>query len=267
MPAARVLRVEEEAAGVVSLLLEAPSVAVRARPGQFVMVWPRGGEEVPMSVSSTRPPALASIVVKEVGETTRLLASSRPGDVIGIRGPYGRGFSVPGHGSVSVLAGGGVGVAPLIFLAEEIRRAGGRALGLVAARTSKEVVCRDRLRRAVEELYVATDDGSEGLRGLAHEALDRILSKVGADRVYVCGPEPMVVRCMEVAVRHGVYLEASLERYIKCGVGLCGSCVIDGRRVCCEGPVFTLQELLELKELGAWRRDPSGRRVAVTQAL
>ncbi|MEM4699452.1 MAG: dihydroorotate dehydrogenase electron transfer subunit [Candidatus Nezhaarchaeales archaeon] len=267
MPAARVLKVVEEGAGVATLLLEAPSVAVRARPGQFVMVWPKGGEEVPMSLSSARPPALVSITVKEVGETTRLLVNSRPGDVVGLRGPYGRGFTVPAPGSVSVLVGGGVGVAPLIFLAEEIRRAGGRAVGLMAARSSREVVCRDRLQRAVEELLIATDDGSEGFRGLAHEALELLLARVEASRIYVCGPEPMIVRCMEVALRHGVDLEASLERYIKCGVGLCGACAIDGRRVCSEGPVFSLAELKELRELGVWRRDPSGRRVPVAQAL
>ncbi|MCX8204129.1 MAG: dihydroorotate dehydrogenase electron transfer subunit [Candidatus Nezhaarchaeota archaeon] len=261
MPAARILKVEEEGAGVATLFLEAPSVAVRARPGQFVMVWPEGGEEVPMSLSSVRPPASISITVKEVGETTRLLVSSRPGDVVGLRGPYGRGFEA--SSSRSILIGGGVGVAPLIFLAEEIRRIGGRALGLIAARSSRELVCRDRLRRVVDELFVATDDGSEGFKGLAHEALDFLLTKVKVDRVYVCGPEPMILKCIEVAVKHRVYLEACLERYIKCGVGLCGACVINGKRVCCEGPVFTLTELLGLKEIGAWRRDPSGRRVVV----
>lgn len=267
MPAAKVLEVVEEGAGVTTLLLEAPSVAVRARPGQFVMVWPKGGEEVPMSLSSARPPAYISITVKEVGETTKLLVNSRPGDVVGLRGPYGRGFAIPGPGSTSVLVGGGVGVAPLIFLAEEIKRIGGRAVGLIAARSSREVVCRDRLRRAVDELLIATDDGSEGLRGLAHEALESLLARVRVDMVYVCGPEPMIVRCIDVAVRSGVDLEASLERYIKCGLGLCGACAIDGRRVCCEGPVFSLAELRELGELGVWRRDPSGRRVPVAQAL
>jgi len=258
MPAAKVLGVEEEAVGVATITLEAPSVAVKARPGQFVMVWPQGGEEVPMSLSSIRPPRLVSITVKEVGHTTRLLTRLRPGDVVGLRGPYGRGFTVAKLRAI--LVGGGMGVAPLAPLAEELKRAGGWIHALIAAPTSSRLLFKRRMSLVADELSVATDDGSEGFKGLAHEALDALLSAKGVDRVYVCGPEPMIAECVKVASRRGVDLEASLERYIKCGVGLCGSCAIDGFRVCRDGPVFKLAELAKMRELGLMERDASGRR-------
>jgi dihydroorotate dehydrogenase electron transfer subunit len=258
MPAAKVLKVEGEGAGAATITLEAPSIAVRARPGQFVMVWPQGGEEVPMSLSSIRPPRFISITVRAVGDTTRLLTCLRPGDVVGLRGPYGRGFTVAKL--KAILVGGGIGVAPLAPLAEELRRAGGWIHALIAAPTSSQLLFKERLGLMADELSVATDDGSEGFKGLAHEALDALLSTERVDRVYVCGPELMIAKCVEVACRRGVDLEASLERYIKCGVGLCGSCAIDGFRVCRDGPVFKLAELAKMRELGLMERDASGRR-------
>lgn len=261
MPAARVFKVEVETSDVATLTLEAPSIAVRARPGQFVMVWPSGGEEVPMSISTIRPPRFISITVKEVGETTKRLINLSAGDVVGLRGPYGRGFTVAQL--KALLVGGGVGAAPLLPLAEEIKRRGGEVKVIVAAPTSTSLVFKRRFEEVVDEVLVATDDGSEGYKGLAHEALNHVLTSEAFNKVYVCGPELMIARCVEVAVKHGVHLEASLERYIKCGVGLCGSCAIDGFRVCSDGPVFSLDELVKMKELGRLKRDAAGRRCVV----
>ena len=252
------LGIERELSDVATLTLEAPGVAVKAVPGQFVMVWPPRGEEVPMSLSMIRPPRLVAITVKEVGDTTKNLVSLAPGTVIGLRGPYGRGFTVARL--KALLVGGGVGVAPLAPLAEELKRVGGRVHVLIAAKTSGALLFKGRMSALADELYVATDDGSEGFKGLAHEALESILDRVEVDRVYVCGPEPMIAQCVRVVAERGIDLEASLERYVKCGVGLCGSCAIDGYRVCRDGPVFNLSELKGMKELGLFKRAPSGRR-------
>lgn len=261
MYASRVVEVVEEAPEVRTVVVECPRVAVKARPGNFIMVWHPEVEEVPMSPSLIRPPRLVGFTVKAVGDTTRRLTQLSPGEVVYVRGPYGRGFTLERVNAV--LVGGGVGAAPLLPLAERLKELGSRVEAIVAARTSRELIFKDRLSRVVDELVVATDDGSEGLKGMAHEALAQVLDRSRHDRVYVCGPEPMIARCVELAIERGVDLEASLERYIKCGVGLCGSCSIDGLRVCVDGPVFKLAELARMRELGRFKRDAAGRRVAI----
>ncbi|RLF16658.1 MAG: dihydroorotate dehydrogenase electron transfer subunit [Thermoprotei archaeon] len=262
MHVAKLVDAKDEARNVKTLILECPKIAVKARPGNFIMVWLPSAEEVPMSLSVIKPPRLIGFTVKGVGETTNQLLKLPLNSFIGVRGPYGRGFTV--SKLKAVLVGGGVGIAPLAPLAEELKSLGSHVEVIIAATTAKELIFKERLARIADKLLVATDDGTEGFKGLAHEALDEALSKSKADKVYVCGPEPMIVKCMEVALKHGVDLEASLERYIKCGVGLCGSCSINGLRVCLEGPVFKLSELVKIKELGSYVRDASGRKVPVT---
>jgi dihydroorotate dehydrogenase electron transfer subunit len=244
---ATIVRAVDETPSVTTLVLDA---SFTFEPGQFVMVWAPGVDEVPMALSAGN-----AISVQRVGEATAALASMRPGDRIGIRGPYGRGF--PTGGNVLAVSGG-IGAAPLLPLAET----GRVRTFLLGARTAAELPYRDRLE-AVSDLVVATDDGSAGYHGYVADLLGGIdLSSY--DAVAVCGPEPMMVAVRDRLARAGELHRAwfSLHRYMKCGVGVCGSCAIDpdGLCVCRDGPVFPGPVVAE-SELGSHARDACGRRI------
>ena len=225
------------------------SESFRFTPGQFVMVWVPGVDEIPMALSGKN-----SISVQEVGDATSAMFTLKEGDLLGIRGPYGQGFSV--KGMVLAIAGG-IGSAPLLPLAME----GHVGVFLLGAGTEKDLPFRKALARKTA-LKIATDDGSDGSRGPVTVLLDKV-DLHAFDHICVCGPEAMMRTVLgrlqeeEIADR-GLF---SLHRYMKCGVGLCGSCVIDpdGIRVCREGPVIRGDRLIG-SEFGSYSRDASGRR-------
>lgn len=218
-------------------------------PGQFVMVWVPGVDEIPMALTSG-----SSITVQRVGDATNALFSLGPGDTLGIRGPFGNGF--PRCREVLAVAGG-VGAVPLL----PVVRAGGVKKILLGARSAGDLLFTSQLE-AMTELSVATDDGSAGHRGfvadlLMHEDLHQY------DFLFCCGPERMMTAVLDFLVRSGCPEKGffSLHRYMKCGIGVCGSCAIDplGLRVCRDGPVFS-GDLLVRSEFGHYCRDASGRR-------
>lgn len=219
------------------------------RPGQFVMVWVPGVDEIPMALSSAN-----SISVQKVGDATSALFSLSSGDCIGIRGPFGNGF--PAGKKILAIAGG-IGAAPLLPLAEQ----GMASAFLLGARTKTELPFLPRLRKSTEVL-VATDDGSEGFSGFVVGLMDTIaLSQY--DTICVCGPERMMHAVFGRLEEHAALARGyfSLHRYMKCGIGVCGSCCMDheGLRVCRDGPVFHAPLLLE-SEFGKHMRDASGRK-------
>ncbi len=225
------------------------SESFRFTPGQFVMVWVPGVDEVPMALSGGN-----SISVQEVGEATSAMFRLEEGDLLGIRGPFGNGFSVGGR----VLAvAGGIGAAPLLPLAGE----GKVETFLLGAGTAGDLPFLKALAGRTD-LRIATDDGSSGRRGPVTDLLGD-LDLWAYDHICACGPEPMMrtlLGCLrgEGIADRGLF---SLHRYMKCGVGLCGSCAIDpsGLRVCREGPVIQGDRLAGT-EFGAYARDASGRR-------
>ena len=199
---------------VVEVFAETPSVTTLSvdrsfafEPGQFVMVWVPGVDEVPMALSSAN-----SISVQRVGDATSALCALEPGDRIGIRGPYGRGFP-PGGKTLAVA--GGIGAAPLLPLAE----AGRVRTFLLGARTAAELPFRSRLG-AVTDLRFATDDGSAGRHGYVADLLGEV-DLAAFEAVCVCGPEPMMAAVRDRLAEAGFLDRAyfSLHRYMKCGVG------------------------------------------------
>lgn len=242
-----VTRVTREGPEAATLVFRPPVPG--ARPGHFVMVWIPGVDDVPMSLTTP-----SSMTVKAVGEATRALCSLRPGARLGIRGPLGRPFALRGR-DIALVAGG-IGTPPLAFLAGEASRLGVRVESFVGARTRGGLTLLRAFRKA-GTLAVATDDGSAGHRGPVTD----LVKVENYDQVYGCGPEPMLAALLERAGRRlAGRLQLSVERYMKCGVGLCGSCDLAGRRVCVEGPVLRGTELWGT-ELGRYWRDGSGRRV------
>lgn len=219
------------------------------RPGQFVMVWVPGVDEVPMALSSA-----SSITVQRVGDATAALFRLGPGDRIGIRGPFGNGF--PAGGRMLAVAGG-VGAAPILPAVV----AGGVKRVLLGARSREELLFRERFE-SLADLSIATDDGSLGFHGFVPELLGEE-DVPSYDAVLVCGPERMMAAVLGILVDRGCPDKGyfSLHRYMKCGIGVCGSCCIDpgGLRVCREGPVFPGTTLVK-SEFGRYFRDASGRR-------
>jgi len=219
------------------------------QPGQFVMAWIRGVDEIPMALSYDN-----AITVQKVGPTTSTLFELCEGDSIGIRGPLGQGFLLkPGH---ILLIAGGVGAAPLAPLAEKASSEGIKVTTLLGAKTKKELVFRQRFEKAGAVL-VATDDGSEGIHGYVTQLID---NNESYSQTYCCGPEIMMKKILDkVSPSKSQF---SLHRYIKCGLGICGACCVDGLRVCMDGPVFS-GDILKKSEFGIYRRNECGERVRV----
>ncbi|HUL40220.1 MAG TPA: dihydroorotate dehydrogenase electron transfer subunit [Methanomassiliicoccales archaeon] len=225
-------------------------------PGQFLMIWLPGLDEVPMSASYVYGDK--GITVKEVGEATKALSCLKPGDHMGVRGPYGHGFELASRRTL--LVGGGSGIASLLPVADFIGDPEAVDV-LIGARTSTELVFVERAKKLSKEVHVSTDDGSKGREGTVVEMAREHLIKKSYDLVVGCGPERMLAALLKACDDAGVPCQLSLERYMKCGTGLCGSCAIDGLRVCADGPVFSGDVLRGLPEFGSCKRDECGRSI------
>jgi dihydroorotate dehydrogenase electron transfer subunit len=235
----------------------------RARPGQFVMVWAPDVDEVPMSLSSISPQA-CSISVERVGEATEALHKLKVGDVMGIRGPFGKGFQIV-KGKVMVV-GGGTGTTALMPLVESLVKENARVTFLLGAKTKGELLFLDKAKLLLSDVNgrfeVATEDGSYGFKGVVTGLAEKFLAEEKFDMIYTCGPEPMMKRMVLLADQFSIPLQASLERLMRCAIGICGTCVIGRFRVCKDGPVFTDKQLDEVKEeFGRFRRAFNGSKV------
>lgn len=194
------------------------------------------------------------ILYKVVGKGTRRLSTLHGGDRIDILAPLGRGFGIPDECDEILLVGGGIGLAPLHFLAR--RAVGERNVRLYAGgRTRDDILCITEFERMGVECYVATDDGSLGERGFVTEVLSRDLEgRPGRCVIMACGPMPMLEVVSRIARERGIPCQVSLEGYMACGMGACLGCVVPGkdhaaghpdfRCVCTEGPVFPSTEIL-----------------------
>jgi len=239
----RVSDVERPGAGY-ALLRFGGETPIVGEPGQFVMIRGAWGAHpvLPRAFSLVEAGDRGAVLVREVGEGTRLLAAMRPGDPLTVLGPLGTSFRDPEGGRRPVLVAGGVGVAPLVFLAERLARRGARPLFLYGARTASELVLRDRIERA-GELAVTTEDGSAGEAGLVTAPLARVLRDDPAAAIYSCGPHRMLEAVADAAREAGAPCQVALESPMACGMGTCKGCAViapDGgfRYVCTDGPVF-----------------------------
>jgi len=228
--------------------------AIKAEPGQFVKLWiPRVGER-PFSVLNDNPLELG---IKRLGGAfTEKVFRMYPGQRMFIRGPYGRSFMhYVNKTGRKILICGGCGIVPLEFLASRLRQY--NVAALVGAKSKDEL---PGLLRTVKPI-TATDDGTEGHKGLVTDLMDNM--KVDReDQFFICGPERMMAAAAEKAetMVASENIVLSLERYMKCGRGLCGSCELDGWRVCVDGPVFSYDQIRG-GDFGIRKREKSGRRV------
>ncbi|MGY5853334.1 MAG: dihydroorotate dehydrogenase electron transfer subunit [Candidatus Thorarchaeota archaeon] len=249
----------EENSSTVSLYFELPDSYSAISPGEFLMIWVPSVDEIPMSICSWSPPTIG-VTVKSVGDATEALSEKKEGDWIGVRGPFGRPFYLDSYNALVV--GGGVGVPPLRFLVDTLLSIEVNTTLVVAAKTKDELILYDFLKRKNPNLTVeiATDDGSMGFKGFATELAENLLKNQEFDTIYTCGPELMMAGLHRLSTEYRVKFQASLERYMKCGCAICGTCAMDptGDLVCKDGPVFTGKELDRISEFGEYHRDATG---------
>ncbi|MBI2133118.1 dihydroorotate dehydrogenase electron transfer subunit [Candidatus Woesearchaeota archaeon] len=256
----RIKRTVDEAECIKSFFF---SGKINYRPGQFVMVWIPGVDEKPFAVSYLSGDEFG-ITVAEVGNFSGNLCRLKAGDMIGIRGPYGKGYNLDGELRSIAVVSGGHGAASLMTLAEEAVRKGIMVRFILGARSKDKLLYMQRLVDLVgrENLIITTDDGSMGARGFVTEALKQVISDGRIGMIFACGPEKMLKAVAEMGVQNKIKGELSMERYMKCGFGICGHCCVDttGIRVCVEGPVLDFESALKIKEFGTYRRTISSRK-------
>lgn len=230
----------------VILELQASRLAAKAAPGQFVMVTVPGGGFVlrrPLSLFTVRG-ARVGLLIETRGAGTERLAAVEPGDVVDLAGPLGSVFPLDGVDE-ALLVGGGIGCAPLQYLADELAAAGVDVTAVFGFRDRRAA----RLVEAftINRLLVSSEDGSVGRRGTVMDVLGTLTPRSRAV-IYACGPSGMIAAVRRWSLEKGLRGYASLEAHMACGTGACHGCVVEtarGRlRVCSEGPVFRLHEVL-----------------------
>ena len=244
----------DEAMGIKSFVFEH---ILGAKPGQFVMLWIPGFDMKPMSVAFDEGTQFI-VTISAVGPFSQKICSMKKGDFVGVMGPFGTHFSMKGENVA--LVGGGYGTAPLAFLAEERKKKGMESYLIVGARTKDLLLFQERTKIKKIKTYYATNDGSFGFKGFNTELFEELLGREKIDRVMTCGPELMMKRVLDICVAHKIPCEVSIERYMKCGIGICGTCCVDplGMRMCTEGPIVSGEIAQKVTEFGKYHRDRFG---------
>ena len=267
------------------LKIIAPLIAIKARPGQFVHIGCSGPAGIllrrPFSIntvtsdkcqvsSQKQGKGQIQIIYKAVGKGTGGLAKKKPGETINAIGPLGNGFETAGKTGRAILVAGGMGVAPLLALAQEIKNVVRRTsyvirknkrptpdarrstvTALIGAKTKKELLCEDEFRKIGCDVRASTDDGSKGCKGLVSDLLKQLLTTHHCPLstvVYACGPKPMLREISKIAAKHKLPCQVSLEEDMACGVGACYGCPVKTKQgyklVCKDGPVFDAGEIV-----------------------
>jgi NAD(P)H-flavin reductase len=262
----RLVRVRGEAKGVKTLALQPlEGAATAGTPGQFNMLWAFGVGESAISLSGEAPGGILLHTVRDVGPVTDALCHARPGTVMGVRGPFGRGWRLDhADGSDIVVVAGGLGLAPLRPLLRHLvahRHRYGRVALLVGARSPDQLLFGPESRRwARSDLTVLTTvdharPGWDGPVGVVTDLIERAPFDPSRTVAYVCGPEVMMRFTARALAERGVApasIQVSMERNMRCAVGFCGHCQLGPAFVCRDGPVFSydfIRPLLSVREL------------------
>jgi len=209
------------------------NASISSEPGQFAMLWLPGLDEKPLSVLDDDP---LSFTVAAVGPFSRALHRVPPGGLVWFRGPFGRGFEI--RGADHLLVAGGYGAAPLLFLARRLKASGGRLRAVIGARTHRDLLLVDAFEACGGEVHLVTEDGSRGSKGLVTDVVAPMLDADAPDTLYGCGPGGMLNALQQLAGGSGVPSQLCWEKYMRCGIGVCGSCEHEGMLLCTEGPVL-----------------------------
>lgn len=229
-------------------------------PGQFVMLWIPGVDQKPFSIGYDDGKRFG-LTIFHLGPLTNTLADLEVGDRVGISGPYGTTFRTEPNKHYIMIAGG-YGAAPLGLLAERLKDKNCTVDFCAGARSQEHLLFEDRMSKLdYVTTHVSTDDGSKGHKGYVTEILEKLLKEKKENTIVVtCGPELMEKRVLELCNEHNVDCDISIERFMKCGFGVCGQCCVDplGITMCEQGPVVKRELANQITEFGNYHRDKSG---------
>ncbi|WP_066638811.1 dihydroorotate dehydrogenase electron transfer subunit [Desulfolucanica intricata] len=255
---AEVIEHEQVGPDFYRLKLLAPEILKNAVPGQFVHVRVSQSLEPllrrPISIHNVnREKGQLMLLYQVVGRGTAVLTRAKPGQSLNLLGPLGRGFTLPAESQKVVVVAGGIGVAPLIYLLQELALNSISAAVYLGARSKEYLLAVKEISSLGFTPFLATDDGSEGYHGPVTSMLEKDLAKQPVDIVYSCGPFPMLKSLAKILMNYNIPFEVSLEERMGCGVGACLSCACKiksageagyvYRHVCVDGPVFSGQEV------------------------
>jgi dihydroorotate dehydrogenase electron transfer subunit len=232
-------------------------LASLAKPGQFLMIHAGGQTKDPLlrrpfSIHGVLDGNMLTVLYKVVGRGTVLLSAVGEGVVISVIGPLGNGFTLPGPTDRVLLVAGGIGIAPLFFLTQVLRKARNQAIEIfLGFPSSEDVVLIDELQRLNADLSLITEDGSLGLKGLVSDLWDETLSQKSYEKAvtYACGPASMLKKIAQKAIARNLRCYVSLECHMACGLGICLGCAVKAANTedkqyyyaCQDGPVFSAE--------------------------
>lgn len=240
-----VVKLQED---IVSMWLKDEEIALASKPGQFVSFFCKDGSRLlprPISICEiNHSEGTLRFVFRIVGEGTKEIATYKVGDEVVIMGPLGNGFTL--EGKKAILIGGGIGIPPMLELAKQLDIEKSIVLGY------RDVTFMDQEFEPYGDVYVATEDGSTGVKGNVIDAIRE--HAIDADIIFACGPTPMLRGIQSYALEHGIKAQLSLEERMACGIGACLACVcktkevdhhthVHNTRICKDGPVFYAQEV------------------------
>ncbi len=247
---ARVLENTPASPGYMLISLECLEDIKRPIPGQFFMIRLCSGNDPLLrrafSLHAWIGKNRFQILYRIKGIGTKILSEIQKGQTIDVLGPLGNGFPKR-KAERHVLVAGGIGIAPLIGLAETMDEKDKLSF-FMGFRTKTEAICLDRVNKMAASVSVATEDGSLGQKGTVIDILNKNLNNIKSTIIYACGPRNMLKRVSDVALRHAIDAYLSMEEYMACGLGSCLGCVIRTtqgyKRVCKEGPIFDHREIV-----------------------
>ncbi len=242
-----IIRKEKLAETVIKVEVEAPGIARKILPGQFIMLRvDEPGERVPLTVvEKDIDRGTITLIFQEIGRTTRKLAALEIGEnILDLIGPLGHPTEIKKYGTV-VAIGGGVGVAEILPVARGFRSAGNGVIGIIGARTKELIILEKEMRAACDQLHLTTDDGSYGVKGFVSDVLSKLINLPTyqpINLVYAIGPLPMMKVVTEVTRPYKIKTIVSLNPIMVDGTGMCGSCRLEvggeTKLGCCDGPEF-----------------------------
>jgi len=238
-----------------SFIVRNEKIARAYRPGMFVILWLPDIDFLPMSISKIEG-SLIEITVQKIGEGTAKLFDLEVGDSMGIRGPFGNSWNYEDASNI-LIVGGGMGIAAITSLIEPLKHNRKNVYVTIGAQDKNSLIFADRLIKLIPNTTCTTDDGSFGRKCYVTDTIEDIITNNNIDLIITCGPEVMMKKILDLAESKNIKIQASLERKMKCGVGLCGSCCIgvdNDISVCKDGPIFNSEQLKTFPQFGSYSK-------------
>lgn len=260
----KIIKKEQLSENIVKLEIEAPRIAKKRKAGHFVIVKiGEKGERIPLTISdANEETGTITLIIQKIGVTSHKLAALSEGDyVTDLVGPLGIATHIDNYGTV-LCTGGGVGVAPLLPIIKDLKKAGNRIVSVIAARNKDLLILENEVAAYSDELIIMTDDGSYGKKGLITHGMEEVIQREKVNLCVTIGPAIMMKFTSMLTEKHNIPTVASLNTIMVDGTGMCGACriTVEGatKFVCVDGPEFDAHKVdfdEMLMRLGAYKED------------